>query len=66
MELSSQILERVGELGSRFELRQMLLDTTITFLNFGLIKAVGFERGFQGKEQCLFPITMQTFGHRFA
>src|ERR1700693_5289211 len=44
----------------------MLLDATITFLNFGLAKAVVFQRGFQRKEQCFTPITMQTLGHRIA
>ena len=41
------------------ELGQMLLDATITFLNFGLAKAEGFQRGFQSKEQGLVP----TFGN---
>src|SRR5208282_6635995 len=38
------------------DLGQMLLDATITFLNFGLAKAEGFQRGFQSKEQGLVPI----------
>jgi len=43
-----------------------MLDTTIAILNFGLVKAVGFERDFQRKEQCLVSIAMQTLGHHFA
>jgi hypothetical protein len=37
----------------------MLLDATLTFLNFGLAKAEGFQRGFQSKEQGLVPIFLQ-------
>jgi hypothetical protein len=44
----------------------MMLDATITILDFDLAKAIGFERDFQGKERCLVSIAMQTFGHRFA
>jgi hypothetical protein len=51
VQLSFQILGRVYEFGSRFELGQMLLDTTIAFLNFALVKAIGLERCFQAKEQ---------------
>jgi hypothetical protein len=29
----------------------MLLDATITFLNFGLDEMVGVQRGFQSKEE---------------
>src|ERR1700736_6721637 len=39
----------------------MMLDATITILNFDLAKAVGFQRYFQGEEQCGVPIAMQTF-----
>ena len=65
VQLGFEVLAWVGQLRSGFELGQMLLDTTITFLDFGLAKAEGFQRGFQSKEQCLVSTTMQTLSHRF-
>jgi len=44
----------------------MMLHATITFLNFGLARAVGFRRGFSEQRAMPRPNYMQTLGHRFA
>jgi hypothetical protein len=50
-------------LGIRIEPDAAGRNNHILELNFSLVKAVGFQRGFQSKEQRLVPITMQTLGH---